>query len=144
LLAGAAPPSSLINWHDPVRVLCPSQRCVFSDAHHKINLRTPTRDAQGCPGQDALKRSYYPRVHRSRPNTARDGLAYRQLSASGSTWIYGRCETLASPAFISRHQYSRFHASMHRCTCLTYLSTPVRSPMERGRNCKGMTPASLH
>ncbi len=60
---------------------------------------------------------------------------------SGSTWIYGPCETFSRQA---RRKFSRFCISTHRGSSLTYLSTPVRPPTEWGRNCKGMKWSSLH
>ncbi len=60
---------------------------------------------------------------------------------SGSTWIYGPCETFLRQA---RRKFSRFHVSTHRGSSLTYLSTPVRPPMEWGRNCKGTKWSSSH
>ncbi len=60
---------------------------------------------------------------------------------SGSTWIYGPCETFLRQA---RRKFSRFHVSTCRGSSLTYLSTPVWPPTEWGRNCKGMKWSSSH
>jgi hypothetical protein len=60
---------------------------------------------------------------------------------SGSTWMYGPCETLLRQA---RQKFSRFHVSTHRGSSLTYLSTPVWPPTEWGRNCKGTKWSSSH
>ncbi len=60
---------------------------------------------------------------------------------SGSTWIYGPCETFSRQA---RRKFSRFQVSMRRGSSLTYLSTLVRPPTEWGRNCKGKKWSSSH
>jgi len=50
----------------------------------------------------------------------------------------------AAATFIFQHQHQRFHITTRRHTCLTYLSTPIRSQMERGRNCNGTPLAGTH
>ncbi len=45
----------------------------------------------------------------------------------------------------SSSKSKRGAVTAHRRTCLTYyLSTPVRSPLKRGRNCNDTPPASTH
>jgi len=62
--------------------------------------------------------------------------------------IVWQVETLGYWVSVRPHQgqwdIRRFHITTLRRTCLTYLSTPVRSPTEQGRNCNGTPPAGTH